>query len=405
MAITLKLEINNKPKKDGTCLIMLRITDNRKIKRISSGVFVKIKDFNKEAEHGKWIRRSNSNYTKLNNELENFIIKARDIKNTLSDHKKIVSPKNIITVVKYKDTESFIEYFEKELKIVEKTKSYNFYRNSVSKLNNLKGYLKGKDLLLSEIDLNFLTSYEIHLREKGNCENTINTNLRLIRIYYYKAIDEKELVLKNPFKKYKMNKVSTTKKRLTIEQIKQLETLELIEYSTLWNVRNFFLLCFYGAGIRVGDGIQLKWNNIENNFIVYKMDKNKGYLSIELHEKALNILNYYKTNTSNINDFIFPYLKNNIDYSDKKFLGKQIQSKTSMINVNLKKLAKLSQIEINLSTHISRHSSANNMRKSGASVYDISKSLKHSSLKITETYLDELDNETTNKALMKALDY
>ena len=58
---------------------MLRITDNRKIKRISSGVFVKIKDFNKEAEQGKWIRRSNPNYTKLNLELEKFINNANGL--------------------------------------------------------------------------------------------------------------------------------------------------------------------------------------------------------------------------------------------------------------------------------------------------------------------------------------
>ena len=169
---------------------------------VSAADLKNLKDFNKEAEQGKWIRRSNPNYAKLNIELEKFIDNARDIKNTLSDKKKIVSPKNIITEVKQKDTESFIEYFEMELKKVEKTKSYNFYRNSVSKLNNLKGYLKGEDLLFTEIDLNFLTNYEIHLREKGNCENTINTNLRLIRIFYYKAINEKELVLKNPFKIY-----------------------------------------------------------------------------------------------------------------------------------------------------------------------------------------------------------
>jgi len=406
MAITYNLEINNKPKEDGTCGILLRITENRKHKRVSTSVFVKLKDFNNKAEYGKWIRRSNPYYAKLNNELEKFITNARDIKNTLSDKKKIVSPKNIITGVKHKDTESFIEYFEKELKKVEKTKSYNFYRNSVSKLNNLKGYLNGEDLLFTEIDLNFLTNYEIHLREKGNCDNTINTNLRLIRIFYYKAINELELVLKNPFKIYKMSKVNTSKKSLNIEQIKQLEAIELKEYSTLWNTKNFFLFCFYGAGVRVSDGLQFNWNNIENNkYLVYKMGKTKEEQFLELHPKALKILQFYKSNTSKPEDFIFPFLKNNIDYSDKTFLGKQLQSKTSMTNTNLKKIAKLAKIETNLSTHISRHSSANNMRKSGASIYDISKSLRHKSQKITEIYLDELDNESTNNALMKALDY
>jgi site-specific recombinase XerD len=410
MAITYKLELNSKPKEDNTCGILLRITENRKHKRISTCVFVPAKDFNKKAEAGKWIRRSNPEYASLNETLSKKIKQAKEAENKLSNNNQVATAKNIISEVKHKESGSFIKYYESALNNVEKTASYNFHKNALSKLNNLKGFLQGKDLLISEIDSDFLTNYEIHLEKKGNSDNTINSNIKLLRIFYYKAIKDKKktnknLMINNPFEDYPTRKVKTTKKSLNVEQLKQLETLELENYSTLWHVRNFFLICFYGAGVRVGDGIQLRWSDIENNCLVYKMDKNKERQFLELHQKALNILLFYKSKDSKPEDYIFPFLDNTIDYSDKKFLGKQISSKTAMMNYNLKKLSKLANIETKICTHISRHTSANNMRKSGASLYDISKLLRHSSIKVTEEYLDNFDNETTNKAHLGALDF
>lgn len=50
--------------------------------------------------------------------------------------------------------------------------------------------------------------------------------------------------------------------------------------------------------------------------------------------------------------------------------------------------------------HIARHSFANIARQKNANVYDISKALGHSNLKITETYLAKFDT-TSQDATMK----
>ena len=50
--------------------------------------------------------------------------------------------------------------------------------------------------------------------------------------------------------------------------------------------------------------------------------------------------------------------------------------------------------------HIARHSFANIARQKKANVYDISKALGHSSLKITESYLSKFDT-TSQDATMK----
>ena len=52
-----------------------------------------------------------------------------------------------------------------------------------------------------------------------------------------------------------------------------------------------------------------------------------------------------------------------------------------------------------LAFHIARHSFANIARQKNANLYDISKSLGHSSLKITETYLSNFDTESQDKTM------
>ena len=53
-----------------------------------------------------------------------------------------------------------------------------------------------------------------------------------------------------------------------------------------------------------------------------------------------------------------------------------------------------------LNIHVARHSFANIARQKKANVYDISKALGHSSLKITEAYLSKFDT-TSQDATMK----
>ena len=60
----------------------------------------------------------------------------------------------------------------------------------------------------------------------------------------------------------------------------------------------------------------------------------------------------------------------------------------------------MAKIEKKVSMHIARHSFANIARQKNANVFDISKALGHSNLKITETYLSKFDT-TSQDATMK----
>lgn len=54
--------------------------------------------------------------------------------------------------------------------------------------------------------------------------------------------------------------------------------------------------------------------------------------------------------------------------------------------------------------HIARHSFANIARQKKANVYDISKALGHTSLKITETYLSKFDTTSQDETMKQVFD-
>jgi len=119
----------------------------------------------------------------------------------------------------------------------------------------------------------------------------------------------------------------------------------------------------------------------------------------------------------NGNNFIFPVLSNELftRVGNSKELQleryKSIKHHTIVYDRNLKKVQNLCGIETPISSHVSRHSYTNLLlRLDNVNLYDISQSLGHSSIKITENYLrsgfniekiDYLNNIITKKHRMK----
>jgi integrase len=96
-------------------------------------------------------------------------------------------------------------------------------------------------------------------------------------------------------------------------------------------------------------------------------------------------------------DFIFPVLSNELfktipkenDFSKISIEQyNSIKHHTIVYNRKLKKMQQLCEIETNITSHVSRHSYTNLLlRLDNVNLYDISQSLGHSSIKITENYL------------------
>lgn len=428
MAITFNFELNNKPSKNQTYAVLLRITQNKKHKRIKTSIAVNKKsDFNKDAKQGNWIRQREPNYEVWNETLAQELEKARKTYQELKEDGLATTEKIAAEMTAGERTFSFLQYAKQRTKEIYNAGSYRNWKKYNGFCNKLEGYLKekkSKDVTFAELTPAFLSKFEVYMHSLRNERepdkklhpNTIQVNFNIFKTLVKRAIEVEGLMKpeKNPFLTFSYKGVSTTKDKLDEAEIEKIISLDLEVGTLLWHCRNYFLFSFYCAGVRVGDLIQLRWGNITTDGrLHYQMGKNHKDRDLGLVEQAQNILSHYYQEGVKATDYIFPLLDASEPYAKaisqeekdtlptelKIKLFNQISSKNALINKYLKKLAKMAEIEKKLSFHISRHSFAKVAKQKGTDNALLKDLLAHSSVKITEGYMGSFDTAESDRAL------
>lgn len=380
--------------KDGTKAVYIRITHNRKSRYIPTGLSVTETQWNDKKGA---VRKSHPNYNTYNATLEQMI---RDIQNKTLElrEKGNISAGSIKQTLRDIDAKDFFAYAWRVVDNVKARGQYWHWKNYRATLNKLADFTRQRTVLFSDITPDMLEDFETYLREAGNNNTTINKRMKMIKRIF--AIALRNDVIKfeeNPFRKYKLPSAKSYKdNKLSIEEIERLRALDLPTGSPLWHAKNFFLFAFYSSGVRFGDLCRLKWDNVQDGRIIYRMGKTGAVKNQKLVQDAIIILNLYRPEKPDA--FIFPLLDSSKDYSDENYLRQQISSKNAMVNMRLKEIAKLAKIKP-ISFHASRHSFADYARSRKMSLYSISKALGHTDLKTTQIYLKSLDTEATDLEL------
>ena len=392
------VELNSKPVKDTKEYnLLLRITVNRKHSRIKLNYAIQKKHFNPNPQEYKYVRSSNPKHVLINRHIDDKIQEAKEVISDLEKKKLTVTANIIKTRMLKPESMSFLEYANHLADSIKENNHYGNYKKYNTVILKLTNYRNKEDVHFDEITPSFLAAFEAYLVKLGNGINTINSNFRTIRAIYYKAI-EKGYVdqSKNPFFTFRLKLNAPVKDRLNEQEIQKIELLDLKEDNLSENVRNVFLFSFYNAGIRISDILQLTWENIHDERLVYTMYKTNKVHSLKLKEKPLAILEKYRGKGDS---YIFPFFSDRYDYSDLMFLHNQIGSKTAIINKYLKYIAARAGITKNITTHTARHSFADIARQKTDNLYNLSKTLGHSSLKVTEAYLATFDEKAVDDTL------
>jgi site-specific recombinase XerD len=399
----------DKKRANGEAPIYLRITENRKSKYKSTGIYVEPKHWNSKQEK---IRRNHPNYKSLNDILQSEKENAENIQAELSKHGKD-SAKAIQARLKKQQTGDFFDLAESYKQELKDSKRLYALKNIKVVLRKLEVFEGSRSLPLKHIDTRWLEGFEGFLKRKyNNRSTTINKNFEPIKAIVQKAIAG-HLIAIDPFANFDGAKRGKPepKTKLSLVQIKSIENLELTKGSKLWHTRNYFLFSFYSGGIRFGDLCCLKWKDIKGNRLSYQMNKNDKVFTIELNHPQKAILNDYAASRKE-GDFIFPLLNNHTNYSDPMFLRKKISSNNVLVNKRLKKIVqkvnkKLEEEQSDVprldkvSFHVARHSFAQHAVDSGLSLYDLMQALRHSKLETTQRYLKGLDEKLADKAMKK----
>lgn len=266
-----------------------------------------------------------------------------------------------------------------------------WYKGSISSFTKFNN---NKPVKLYQITVTFLKEYEMEHKAKGNCDNGISAYLRAIRSIYNSAVREDRFIpQKNPFQHYKIPTTRRTKKKaLSKDKFIAIRNLKYEEGSTLWNTKNYLLSMFNCRGMNLIDLAKLRIRDIVGDRMFYGRSKTGDPFSVKITSEFSEILDFYKMDKG-ANEFIFP-----IGYDGSVENFTKYRSDRRLINKSLKIIAKDAGIEERITTYYIRHSWATIAKNLGISTEIISEGLGHHSLRTTEIYLKDFDNQVLDDA-------
>lgn len=262
-------------------------------------------------------------------------------------------------------------------------------------LNSLNLFKKG--LHIQDVTPAFLTSYEKFMIAQGKSYTTLGIYLRQLRTIINQTIDAGILSAdKYPFKKYDIPTSRNIKKALSEADVKKILDFQTDD-EELRKAADFWLLSYLCSGINFADIIQLKPANINGNYLFFirqktKLTKKKDLrpIKVGLHPRAIEIIEKYRNKEANA-DFLFPILDNSIGAKTVKY---RCQNFIKWVNKRMEKVASELGIEQKVGTYAARHTFSTILKRKGVSTEFIKESLGHSSVAITENYLDSFADDT-----------
>lgn len=301
------------------------------------------------------------------------------------------------------------------------TKQYRYSQSIGTQITKFRDFIgqkypdHRKGLDVANIDLKMLKGFKVYLTRIGNNPNTIKTTFKKIKMVYDSAVAEIEdpdtrtrIRVNNPFDRLpKIKEQKTNKVRLTAEQVRNLKDCELTPGSMQWHARNLWLFSYYTAGIRAGDVMLLKKENfdLKTNRYYYLIGKTERTNAIEhsmiMIPEAREILDLYLPGKKD-SDLIFPFIKQ----PPKTDLDKidQINRGSALWRKFIAQVAEKAGLP-RIGPHTARHSFADQARRAKANPYGLKQALRHSSLEVTQKYLNQSDTADLDQAVRQTFGY
>ncbi|MCL6218992.1 site-specific integrase [Zunongwangia pacifica] len=253
-------------------------------------------------------------------------------------------------------------------------------------LRFLREELKTNSIYLSELNYKFINDFSNFLFTcwpKGHVNamshNTVMKHVQRLRKIITLAF-HLEWVDKDPFVRWKPTFEKKERDFLNINELKQIEDFEFYN-DRLDRVRDLFVFSCY-TGISFSDINDLNESNIRTGldgqkWIFTLRNKTKTNVKIPLLEKPLKILVKYQSHPmTEITKSLLPIITN------------------VKVNLFLKEVAELCDIQKNLTFHMARHTFATTITLSnGVPIETVSKLLGHTKIATTQIYARVLEDK------------
>lgn len=270
---------------------------------------------------------------------------------------------------------------DKFLKYLEVEKNYSKYTvlNYERDINDFVNFCD-RELInnFQEIDYKLLRFYLNEMFNKKYSSKTISRNLSSLRTFF-KYLLKEGIINTNPM--ILISNPKEEKKLPTYLNYRELnDILDIPDKSSVIGLRNLCILeLLYSTGIRVGELVKIKINDIDFNQNRIKiLGKGNKERYVLFGKKCYDLLNEY------LNDGR-PNLikeKNESLFLNKRGTGVSVRTVEMIIDEIVRK----SSIKFNVSPHTLRHTFATHMLDNGADLNSVSELLGHSNLNTTSIY-------------------
>jgi|LSQX01.2.fsa_nt_gb integrase len=381
-----------RPRENGECSVKVKITHNRKRKYIATGVNLTKSEFEKVMQPVGNGRRKSLEQKQTYDTILHHLNKAQQVIKELkvftfdSFEQAFFDNRNIADSVSFA-FDKYIECLRSE-KRLSTAESYKSARNSLETFKN--------KLTFAEITPAFLRKYENWMTEQGKSITTVGIYLRSLRtIYNQQNIDLSVYPFGEKKGKYSIPTGRNIKKALTIEDVAKIFNHEVSTGTTKEMARDYWMFLYLSNGMNVKDFCLLKWSNIQGEMLTYVREKTKRnnretQIKVSLKPETLQIIRKWGQPSIVKDAYIFPHIKIGMTSEQQHKTVKQL---TKTINKYMKRIAIELSIDKEITTYYARHSFATVLKRSGATTEMISELLGHSSVMVTENYLDSFEDD------------
>jgi site-specific recombinase XerD len=276
-------------------------------------------------------------------------------------------------------------------------------------------WLSRYDIPIDRVSVAFCHEWEQTLRATGIKEITLSLRFRTLRAVLNQAIAAGlAKATAYPFartvaEKHKLQvgkfDVSTAKRAISRDELRGLEALEPAnERQRL--AKSVFLFSFYAGGVNFVDLAQLRWRDLSGaatgtgypERLNYVRQKTGGKFSLRLLAPAAAIVAAYRPFTyATAASYVFPVLDLTKHISPAQ-IKNRLHKVLGQVNNDLKELGRMAGIATPLTTYVARHSFATTLQQAGTQTAVISQAMGHKSEAVTAVYLDSFASELVDTA-------
>lgn len=247
-----------------------------------------------------------------------------------------------------------------------------------SLVRHVAKFLNGDKWPLAATDRGRVHRFALYLKDTGMTRNTLSSYMRpLAALLRCAHIDNLIDFDAGWFEGIYRGVDKTSKRAITIDEMRKICALELGDSPSLSLARDLFIFSFYTMGMPFVDMVRLTRQNIRGNDLIYRRCKTGQTITVPLNRQSKEIIARYSEDAE---ESLFPVMERGIKY----------ESALRMHNKRLNKIGEMAGCAERLASYISRHTWATVARDEGIDLSVISTAMGHTSEKTTRIYLGSI---------------